>query len=247
VFIAADGVESRIAASTGFDTLLRLDEVESILQYRLENIDVDPEAIEFHVGNEIAPKGYLWVFPKSDHEANVGLGIITNGYRGETCRELLDKFIEKRFKGGNVAFKCSGVTPKFNGHMPLVKNNLLIAGDAARLLDSLSGAGIINAILSGKYAGQAAAKYLAGEIKNTNKFEEYYPGKFLEIKGEELKLYRKLRHAYVHLDDEDFSLISLALEKQFSNGRTEGIKASALLAQIIRTSPRLLRLVRYLI
>ena len=37
-------------------------------------IDVDPGFNEFYVGSD-APGGYVWVFTKGPHEANVGIGV----------------------------------------------------------------------------------------------------------------------------------------------------------------------------
>lgn len=247
IFIAADGVESKIARLAGMQNLINLDEIESLLQYKLENISVDPETAEFHVGNEIAPKGYLWVFPKSESSANVGLGITVDSNRSDQLESRLNRFIEQRFSGGNIAERVCGLAPKYQGKKMFRMANLLIAGDAARAIDSLSGAGIINAIMSGKYAGMAAAEYISGNIKDIEQIEKLYPGKFLAAKGDELSLYTKLREVYKALDDDDFTDIIEALSKYFGNNSTYGINAGKLLSRLVRTRPRLLRLVRYLV
>lgn len=247
IFVAADGVESKIARLAGIDNRLNIEDVESILQYRLENISIDPETIELHVGNKIAPKGYLWVFPKSHNSANVGVGLTADSGRGGLCKGLLDSFINSRFDTYKIAFKSSGMTPKFCGKKMLRKHNLLVTGDAARVLDSLSGAGIINALWSGKYAGLAASKYLSKDVDDIEALEEYYPGRFLKFKGEELAVYKRLRDVFIHLDDDDFANIAKALSEHFKDGIILGIQPAKLLIHIVRTRPRLLRLVRYLI
>jgi len=247
IFIAGDGVESRIARAAGIDNKINLKDVESILQYRLSGIEVSNNTIELHVGREIAPGGYAWVFPKSKTEANVGLGICVKGDRGELCRRYLDDFVSRRFKGnGNIEFVSSGMTPKYQGKDKFQKDNLLVTGDASRALDSISGAGIVNAIAGGHTAAEAALKYLRNEI-DIKKISKIYPKEFLKKKQGELEIYLKLRKAFVHMNDDDFNEIINALKKQFNNGVAVQFNPARLLINIIKTRPRLLGLVRYLL
>ncbi len=247
VFIAADGVESKIARLAGLDNLVNVEKAEALLQYRLENIEVDPETIIIYVGNEVAPGGYLYIFPKSENSANVGIGIITDTNRGQKLESLLNDFVEQKFEGAHIAEKACGLTPKYLGEKMFRKDNLLIAGDAARAVDSFSGAGIINAMISGRYAGLAAVEYLKGRIENNEAFDQLYPGRFLEEWGEELLLRTKLKTAYLHLDDDDFSEVIRALNKHLAGNDARQIKLSRLMIGILMSRPGLVRLARYLV
>lgn len=247
IFIAADGVESKIGRLAGIENLVELNEVESLLQYRLENISIDPATVEFHVGKKIAPGGYVWVFPKSKNRANVGIGIVNENNRGEPLKQLLDDFIIRRFPENKIIGQTCGMTPKYQGRRNFGKDNLLIVGDAARVLDSFSGAGIINAIISGRYAGQAAIEYLAGRVDYGRQLEALYPGHFLAELEDDLKLYKKLRRVYIHLDDDDFADIVKAARQYFDRHGTGGVRVGKLLTGLIKTRPRLLRLMRYLV
>ncbi len=246
VFIAADGVESKIARLAGIDNLVNIEKAEALLQYRLENIKVDPEMIVLYVGNEIAPGGYLYVFPKSENSANVGIGIITDSNRGKKLESLLNDFVEQKFKGAHIVEKVCGLTPKYLGEKMFRKDNLIIAGDAARALDSFSGAGVINALTSGRYAGLAAGEYLKGRIENNEDFDKLYPGRFLDERGEELSMYAKLKTVYLHLDDDDFTDVIKAMDKYLSANDARQINMIKLLIGILISRPRLVRLVRYL-
>ena len=175
------------------------------------------------------------------------MGIISDGRRGDEVGSRLDKFIEKRFPGAKIVLKTAGLTPKYQGECMFRSRNLLMAGDAARALDSLTGAGIVNAMMSGKYAGQAAVEYLSDGVDDPVRLESLYPGRFLEAKADELSLYLKLKNVYMHLNDDDFIDIIKALGEYFKEKRTEGINAGRLLAGLIRTRPRLIRLVKYLL
>lgn len=247
IFIAADGVESKIARLAGIGNLVNDDDTLAYYQYRLIDIEINSSIVEFHVGNEIAPGNYAWVFPKSSISANVGVGVSINRRPGNSAPQFLDRFIEHRFGKALIAERFCGVVPQYQGERMFAKKNLLVVGDAARTLDSLSGAGITNGMLSGKLAGQAAVKYLSGELRNAEEIERFYPGRFLKEKGEELALYGRLRKAYGKLSDDDFIEIVRGLNDYLSNNSISGVNAGRLLAGIIATRPRLLRLIRHLI
>ena len=75
VVIAADGVESKFSRWCGIDTTVPVREIMSSVQYVMTDIDIDEHSTVFYLGNEVAPEGYLWVFPKGERSANVGIGI----------------------------------------------------------------------------------------------------------------------------------------------------------------------------
>ena len=81
--IGADGVESRVGRWANLDTTTALHDIETCVQYTMEGLNIDPECCQLHFGGEIAPGGYLWIFPKGPGVANVGLGI-----SGENARRM---------------------------------------------------------------------------------------------------------------------------------------------------------------
>ncbi|MFQ6129692.1 MAG: geranylgeranyl reductase family protein, partial [Candidatus Hadarchaeaceae archaeon] len=82
VIIAADGVGSRVARWAGLNTALKLDDIETGIQFQMIGINFESSSMmEFYFGNKVAPGGYCWVFPKGEDMANVGLGVL--GSRAE--------------------------------------------------------------------------------------------------------------------------------------------------------------------
>jgi len=75
IVIAADGVESKFSKWCGIDTTVPVREIMSSVQYVMTDIDIDEHSTVFYLGNEVAPEGYLWIFPKGKRTANVGIGI----------------------------------------------------------------------------------------------------------------------------------------------------------------------------
>jgi digeranylgeranylglycerophospholipid reductase len=157
VVVAADGIESRVARWAGMDTALRLKDVGSCVQFRLANVDVDPGCCEFYFGSSYAPRGYAWVFPKGSDEANVGLGLIHHRNSSGAPIQYLERFVGRKFPGASVLGSVAGAVP-ISGRMPrLSTGGLVLAGDAGRLTDPVTGEGIANGMISGQIAGRIVA------------------------------------------------------------------------------------------
>ena len=64
--------------------------IDSCIQYEMTNVDMDADMIHIYLSNVLAPRGYVWVFPKGEHRANVGLGIVPQEKKpGEYMAEFL--------------------------------------------------------------------------------------------------------------------------------------------------------------
>jgi digeranylgeranylglycerophospholipid reductase len=249
VIIAADGIESLVARWAGLDSSLKLDEVDSAYQYLLKSESIEESCIEFHFGTKLAPGGYAWVFPKGRNAANVGLAI--NPASGnppgvEKAKELLDYFVMKRFKNFSVVEWMTGGIPSYSRKSQLIKDNLLFAGDAARVVDSLSGAGIANALLSGRIAGQVTSEYLKNReapLSYLKKYEE----EFMKIKGRELRFYSFCRKIYLKMKDEDFEEVISFLALYLKKKELASLTPLEVLKAILKSSPKLLLLIRHLV
>jgi len=72
--------------------------------------------------------------------------------------DYLDKFLDARFPGCKVIQAIVGAVPVSDMAEHISMGGLMLAGDGARLVDPLLGAGIMNAMLSGRMAGNVAAE-----------------------------------------------------------------------------------------
>ena len=163
--IGADGFESQVGRWAGLTTRLRMRDVAACLQYTLAGIRGDSDTIDFHLGTQ-APGGYVWVFWKGDDLANVGIGVTLSKLRDRAeVKDYLDAFIARHpeLARGEVIEEVAGGV---SSSMPVAKSvapGILLAGDAARLIDPLSGAGILNGLLTGTWAGETAAKAIQAD------------------------------------------------------------------------------------
>jgi flavin-dependent dehydrogenase len=106
------------------------------------------------------PGGYGWVFPKGDH-VNVGVG----GWEreGPRMREHLARFCrEYEIPESSLEDVRGYRLPLLHARARLAKGRLALLGDAAGLVDPLSGDGIYEAFLSAKLAAAETLDLLAG-------------------------------------------------------------------------------------
>jgi digeranylgeranylglycerophospholipid reductase len=242
VFVAADGVESRVAAMAGISTTLKLNALNSACQYLTGNIEIDEGIISIYIGNRIAPGGYAWVFPKSRNMANIGMAISPPKADGKTAKEYLHQFMGIHFPEHERLKEMMGVVPIFDSSIPLVKGNLMLVGDAGRLLDSLSGAGISNALISGSIAGEVAAMSLNNEVKLKD-----YPRQFWKLKLWELHAYRLFRSVFLKANDSEFDKIIKAIDEFFPEKEVRAVNIPDVIFKIILRNPTLISLAKYLV
>jgi flavin-dependent dehydrogenase len=128
--------------------------------------------------------GYGWLFPKGDH-INVGVGgfvpkdeSAAQSSDGMACesatRGLLENYTRQKLgvELNEVQAHVSGQHLGLGGHEYMPRGRVLLAGDAAGLVDPLTGEGIFSAIKSGQAAaaavmtcGDADASTLSGHYK----------------------------------------------------------------------------------
>jgi digeranylgeranylglycerophospholipid reductase len=165
IVIGADGFESQVGRWAGIDTWLRPRDMDACLQYTLMGIEGDPRFNEFHLGS-MAPGGYLWIFWKGDELANVGVGVnLAKCRRRAAAKHYLDRFIEARpeLSKGKVIEEMAGGVSVSRPVDRSVVDGLMLVGDAARLIDPVTGGGILNGCISGMMAGETAGEALEAE------------------------------------------------------------------------------------
>ncbi len=171
VVIGADGVESRVGKWGGIDTTCHIRDMESCAQVTLSGIRVEEGILDFYFGDEVAPGGYLWVFPKGKDSANVGIGISVECAKEKSAVRWLDEFVQKKFPNSAILTRIAGGVPCAKTCDEIVKGNVMLVGDAAHQVNPVSGGGIISGMIGGMIAGQVAAE--AVEKKESSHLQEY--------------------------------------------------------------------------
>ena len=212
--VGADGYESQVGRWAGINTSLAPRDVTTCLQYRLTNIDQEHEYCQFFLGS-VAPGGYVWMFPKDEDTANVGLGVQLSKLKepGEVKR-YLDRFIEKHpgLKKGRPLEVVSGAVSVCAPIDQTVTDGLLLVGDSARQIDPITGGGISNSCRSGKVAGEVLAK-ATEEDDFSAKFLQRYENGWRDLIEDHLYRNWMAKEKLVTLSDETFDKIIATLNE----------------------------------
>ena len=232
--IGADGIESRVGRWAGIKTDLALEDVDTCVQYTMTNINLDEEACEFYFGQNVSPGGYLWVFPKSKTTANVGIGIAGHLAEKKGPKEYLDEFIEKRFPNGKINYTVFGGVPTAATLKEIVKDNIMLVGDAARQVNPITGGGIIQGMVAAKICG-----IIAGEAVQNSKFEKKFLKEYRKEWDKELgnnqKVMFSLKEKFMCMTDERFN----NLVKFCNSVPQEEFTTAALFKRAVKDDPKL--------
>lgn len=103
---------------------------------------------------DILPQGYGWIFYKGDH---LSIGLVPLQQGKWDLHTYLDRYLQANdlLDGGEIRYKKGFMIPVQARKGSLVKNRLIVVGDAAGFADPLSAEGISSALFSGKAAGEA--------------------------------------------------------------------------------------------
>ena len=228
VLIGADGYNSRVARILGVN---EKSEPIPTLQYlmagsRLENVD----EIRIYVGNEIAPKGYAWLFPFGEKLAEVGLGV-----RGAPLKPYMDRVLEilrKELGSAQVIDNRGAPVPVGGVISKYIFDRVILIGDAAGMVIPMTGGGIHSSIAAGIAAGEVAGEASQeGDVseERLRAFDEKYKP-WLERIRRSLKVLR----LFERLTDEDLNELAEMLSDEdivdLANGLNVGRVARKLLS-----------------
>jgi flavin-dependent dehydrogenase len=165
--VAADGSSSLVAGKLG---LLREDPLYIGVSVRAYMTGVEglDDFLEIYPEDAIMPC-CGWIFPVDESTANVGVGAMLYAFRkkkininrvfedfGRRTRHAAPKLrgagIEGRLRGAILRVGMGGSVPG--------RANVLLVGDAASLVNPISGEGITYALESGRWAGETVAAAL---------------------------------------------------------------------------------------
>ena len=213
IVIGADGVESRVGRWAGLKTYLKLQDIETCVQMTITNIKLEKQYCDFYFGQDIAPGGYLWVFPKSENTANVGLGIAGDRAKEKPPIEYLKKFVAEHFPDGAVLTTVAGGVPCASYMEKMVGNGIMLVGDAAHQAVPITGGGIYTGMMAAKIAGKIAADAI-----RTGDWSEKALAKYQKLwdreGGSDHKRAYRLKEPLFKLTDDDLNRSAAAIVKK---------------------------------
>jgi len=207
LYIGADGADSLFAKKLG----LKNPPEHFIVALRAyyKNVEGLSDKIELHLLKNLIP-GYFWIFPLPNKEANVGLGMVVSikNKKNVNLVEEMKKAIAEnplfsdRFRGADIdgGIKAWNL-PVASYHRKCHGENYMLVGDAASLIDPLSGEGVGTASISGMIAAKNAIEALDQGNITESKMSEYDTRLWEEISHEVKADYRiqQLGHRFPFL------------------------------------------------
>ncbi len=179
------------------------------IQYKMANCKGFEEGIlRVYVGQNVAPLGYLWIFPTGETTANVGIGV-----KGKPARAYLDRFIEKHpdmFEKAQILNVAAAPVPTCGQITDAVDDNLLVCGDASGQVIPLTGGGIHSSLEGGKLAGSFMAEAIAENDTSKNRLNGYW-SKYENPWGRRIRDSGKALSAIEALTDEELVELSSLL------------------------------------
>ncbi|MBT3251898.1 MAG: NAD(P)/FAD-dependent oxidoreductase [Candidatus Marinimicrobia bacterium] len=219
IVIAADGLESRVGRWAGLRTQIRMKDMESCMQYTVANVPLKENRIDFYVGQEYAPGGYLWVFPKGPTTANIGMGISGAYSKDVNPKKLLDKFMEKNYPDVSILTSMCGGVPCAKPMKDAVRNGVILVGDAGHQVNPMTGGGIVSAMKGGSIGGTVAAESIK-KSDYSKSFLDKYNSILKKDFGDTHNRFYKIKEVISALTDDDLDGIAKKVSKIPEGDRT---------------------------
>ena len=235
IIIGADGTESQSPRWAGLKSIPQLKDYYTAAQYLMTNIDVDPRICQYHLGWSMAPGGYVWVFPKGDKKANVGLVMWVDPKEKKTAIDYLNEFVAARFPNRSILSQIVGGIPITNVLPEMVTDGYMAVGDAAHQSDPLTAGGIGPSMCGGSLAGQVAVEAIkAGDV--SAKFLKKYDRLLDAQWGKAYRRLYRIRHALLKVPEDKLSQII----RQASTLDTQTLSLKDIVLIVMKSSPQLM-------
>lgn len=185
-----------------------------------EGIPHDVHHIELLFGHKYFPGGYGWVFPRDGQTVNVGLVNARQYLRTYPPRKTLLKFIADSYPEAKILSVHGGAIPCGQSFRPLAALGVFKAGDAASTVNPISRSGIIEAMKSGKIAGESAVDWLASELEEERRdIEDSIRTRWMDIQGKSHLGLARAKDGFASIKDSQFDraahkLASIPIEKR---------------------------------
>jgi len=206
IIVGADGYSSIVSESFNSD-------FKSVhaTQYLIDTGEnsFDEDYFQVYVNSEISP-GFLWVIPLSKSSARVGL-FADSDY--QNLSGILNKFLadNEKLKDAKILKKYHGIIPVYDPKKEVVKNRVILIGDAASQVKPTTGGGLIIGFVCAKIAAETV--YDAINSQNIDILKKY--GKqYRKMYKNELKMQLKVQTTYNSLNDDDLDSVILKLKEK---------------------------------
>jgi flavin-dependent dehydrogenase len=156
-------VRHKLPLEMNIDREIENEDVEACYREirQLKQEDENTKYCEIYLDNKVTPGGYTWIFPKGGAKVNVGLGVVMRGNFPNPKKQLYDHILPRQQFDGSLLLNAGAWwDPTRRPLDNMVGNGVVVAGDAASLVNPIHGGGIGPSMLSGFQAGKTIVEAL---------------------------------------------------------------------------------------
>jgi geranylgeranyl reductase family protein len=209
IIVGADGNDSVISRklSMGPSDEKQLQAAQFLVDFGRDLFDQD--CVHLHAYASISP-GFIWLIPLSSSTARVGL---FGNFDYHTLKDMLKNFLNGNpdFEGYSVIKKYAGKIPVYNSKKKIVKDNVLLLGDAASQVKPTTGGGLIIGFKCAQIAADVAEKALEkDDMGILREYRENYNKNFKN----ELKTQLMVQKIFSSLSDDDLDFMFSKLKEE---------------------------------
>ncbi len=239
IVIDASGVAavcSKIVRLEDDEPLNEMGKVVAGMQYEMLEVPTDGY-LDFYIWPKYAEKGYLWMIPKCDGRANVGLVTEDRPRAKKALEEFIDITHFKGLEQVRPPWKEKG-SPAFGGTIPISgpfenthHDGLMLVGDAAGFTSPLFEGGSHLALKSAVYAAKTAAAAIEEGNLSADRLSEYS-----RLWKDEFPPYDKIlrgKNALFDLTDDEMSVMARCFPDEMADMGING-KAMVGLRLLVR-------------
>lgn len=215
--IGADGIDSFVGKWAGLKTLNRVRDYHAGFQYEMVGVTgYEEKWLHLYFGEEVAPKGYAWIFPKGKDVSNVGIGILAKESEwGNRAQDYLDRWIEAHpelFQNASITeINGSGIPVSSRVPEP-IGDGVMLVGDAAQLVNPIHGGGIIIAMRAALIAARVGGEALRKGDVSKAALQPYVTEYWTKDEGAVTEKLLKMRYFMENLTDRDFERLADILD-----------------------------------
>jgi digeranylgeranylglycerophospholipid reductase len=215
--VGADGIDSFIGKWSGLKTLNRVRDYHAGFQYEMVGVEgYEENWLHLYFGEDVAPKGYAWIFPKGKGVSNVGIGILAKESEwGNRAQDYLDRWIEanpRYFQKASITeINGSGIPVSSRVPEP-VGDGVMLVGDAAQLVNPIHGGGIIIAMRAALIAARVGGEALRKGDVSKAQLQPYVTEYWTKDEGAVTEKLLKMRYFMENLTDKDFERLADILD-----------------------------------
>jgi geranylgeranyl reductase family protein len=155
--VVAEGSGSRHATALGLGP--QRPRYASTISVELDCPVAEPDTARFEFG--LVHHGFCWAFPRQGG-TSIGVGTFI-GQQPADADVVLNALLPSLGLAADAGRRRQGRLRIWDGHHPLHRQGVVVAGDAASLCDPFLAEGLRPSLMSGCRAGEAVDRWLAGD------------------------------------------------------------------------------------